>query len=299
MRNHGIRRLLLAGILLAAGCTTTPSNTPTADQFALEFEVLDNHQDGLNSFKAALTLINKGTVDLKGEGWTLYFNFGRMPIPESIPAAVAFTHVNGDFFKLEPTDAFTPLPPGERLRLPFDAQNWIIKEAEAPAGFYVVFTDEKGRAGSPQSVTDITVAPLTTRQQTDRMQGDNLPTPTPALRYAHNQALTPLEPDAVSRIVPTPVRLEKGSGAMTLDRSVQIHYENGLDAEAAYLADALEPLLDARLKVIESTEPAANAIVLNMDAGAVGEHEAYRLTIDAETGIAITGSDGAGMLSWC
>ena len=87
MRNYGIRRILLAGILLAAGCTTTPSNPPTADQFALEFEVLDNHQDGPNSFKAALTLINKGTTDLDGEGWTLYFNFGRMPIPESVPAA--------------------------------------------------------------------------------------------------------------------------------------------------------------------------------------------------------------------
>ena len=62
-------------------------NHPTADQIAVEFGVVDNHQDGANSFKAALTLINNGTVDLGHTGWTLYFNFVRMPIPESIPDA--------------------------------------------------------------------------------------------------------------------------------------------------------------------------------------------------------------------
>ncbi len=257
--------------------------------------MLDNHQDGANSFKAALTITNKGTDDLTGEGWALYFNFVRMPIPERVPETVTFTHINGDFFKLAPTEAFSPVPPGERLRILFDAQFWIIKEAEAPAGFYVVFTDEEGRDGPPQVITDVTVAPFAARPQTDRMPGDNLPMPTPASRYAANQALTPLEDDAIPRIVPTPARLEKDTGALTLDRAFQIHYENGLDAEAAYLADALEPLLGARLKTLESTEAAANVVVLNRGAVAAGASEAYRLTIDTETGITITGSDDAGV----
>ena len=293
MRNH--RLFLLAGILLTAGCTTAPAGHPTADQIAVEFEVVDNHQDSANSFKAALTLINKGTVDLGKSGWTLYFNFVRMPIPESVPAAVAFTHINGDFFKLEPTEAFAPLPPGARLRLVFDAQYWIIKEAEAPAGFYVVFTDAEGQAGPPEAVTDVTVVPMQTRQQTDRMQGDNMPVPTAASRYADNLALTPLAPKAVSRIIPTPTRLETGTGTLTLDRTFEIRYKNGLDAEAAYLADALEPLLGARLTTTESTQTAPNAIVLNTGTVEAGQHEAYRLAISADAGIGITGSDAAGV----
>ena len=268
---------------------------PTADQIAIEFEVIDNHQDSANSFKAALTLINKSTADLDGTGWTLYFNFVRRVIPESVPAAVAITHINGDFFKLEPTEAFAPLPPGERLRLPFDARDWIIKEAEAPAGFYIVFTDEAGRAGPPQAVADVTVVPLQTRQQTDRMQGDNLPVPTAASRYADNQALTLTTDEAVSRITPTPLHLEPGPGALTLDRTFEIRYESGLDAEAAYLAEALEPLLGTRLKTTESTETAANAIVLNVGTVEAGASEAYRLTVSTDAGIAITGSDDSGV----
>ena len=153
-----MRNLLLLSFTLAffaAGCTPSSPKHQATTPWALHFEVLDNHQDGANSFKSALTLINKGTVAVDNTGWTLYFNFGRMILPESLPPSVEITHVNGDFFKLEPTDAFTPLQTGDSLRIVFDARNWVIKEAEAPAGFYVVFTDAGGRASRPQVVLDV------------------------------------------------------------------------------------------------------------------------------------------------
>ena len=284
--------LSLVLTFLAAGCTSSSPEQQTAAPWALHFEVLDNHQDGAGSFKAALTLINKGIVAVDSAGWTLYFNFARMILPESLPPAVDITHVNGDFFKLEPTEAFTPLQTGDSLRIVFDAQFWAIKEAEAPAGFYVVFTDAEGRASRPQVVPYVTVAPFLARQQTDRMASDNLPVPTPASRFEQNQALTPLTPDEIARIVPTPVNVRPGSGSMTLDGATEIHYAAGLETEAAFLADALEPLLGTRLTTVESTDPAAGAIVLKTD-GMIEGDEAYRLTIGA--GVEIAGKDDAGV----
>ena len=292
-----MRPLLLrtfALTLLTAGCTTSTPEHEAAAPWALHFEVLDNHQDGPNSFKAALTLINKGTAAVDRSGWSLYFNFARMIVPESLPPSVAITHVNGDFFKLEPTEAFAPLQAGDSLRIVFDAQFWVIKEAEAPAGFYVVFTDAEGRAAPPQVVQDVTLAPFRDRQQTDRMMGDNLLVPTPASRYAQNLSLTASPPDQVDRIIPTPVSLRPGNGSTTLDGATEIRYAAGLETEAAFLADALEPLLGMRPTTVESADPAASAIVLKTDE-AIEDNEAYRLTIDAAQGVAIAGADAAGV----
>ncbi len=290
-----LRRILLP-LLLMPGCTPAAPH-PRAEDLALHWAVLDNHQDDGNSFRSALTLTNHGEVPLGAEGWTLYFNFGRHILPDRLPRGIAVTRINGDFFRLTPDSTFAPLPPGASRTYVLEAQNWAIKVSEAPEGFYVVFTDAAGRSEPPAPVADVTVAPFVTKQQTDRMPGDALPVPTPATRYARN---APAVPEAeAGRITPTPVHLAAGAGAVTLTAASVIHYAPGLAAEAAYLVDALEPLLGVRLGTAEAATPGAvtlqtGTVTVDGRNRASGD-EAYRLHVDTDRGITITGTDPAGV----
>jgi hexosaminidase len=289
------RALLSATVLalLLAGCGTPP---PSADfpatSLAIHFEVVDNHQDAGASFEAALTLTNGAATVLAEGGWELYFNFGRMISASSLPDSIAVAHVNGDLFQLTPTDSFAPLEPGESLRVSFKAQNWLIKEVEAPSGLYVVTTDAAGHEEA--KVLEVTIGAFTTAQQTDRMIGDLVPVPTPALRYAEGAKLTRLAADEVSPIVPTPLRLERGDGQVSLDATWKIHHGDGLEGEAAYLAEALTPILGETLKVSAGAGSSEKAIVLELAEIEPGA-EAYRLTLAPGAPIRITGTDAAGV----
>ncbi len=295
----------LTGVLLMTACSPSPDPSPVgrtpATSVAIGFELVENHVGDGDRFAAALTLENRGPGTLENRGWELYFNLARILIAESLPAEVQLTHVNGDFYRLTPGDAFAPLAPGESRRIPFEGRNYLSRVSDAPAGFYFVFRDEEGRAAAPVAVTEVTVAPFTRPEQTQRIADDRLEVPTPASRYAENLELVRLAPEEVVPILPTPVSLKPGAGTVTVDASWTIRPGAGLDREAAALAAALEPFLGASPATVEG-EAAPKTITL-----AVGEvtvagtprgpgDEAYRLTIDAgRPAIEIVGSDPAGV----
>ncbi|WP_438022533.1 family 20 glycosylhydrolase [Sorangium sp. So ce233] len=279
----------------------TAQQRPSGADIAVRWEVLDNTKNPAVSFGSALTITNHGSVALGSSGWTLYFNFVRTIVPESLPAGVKVTHINGDFFKMEPTQAFQPVQPGESVVIPFDASFWAIKETDAPAGFYLVFTDEAGVASTPEAVGSETVAPFVEEKQTDRFPGDITPVPTPESRHDENQAVRLLPAADVDRIVPSPVHIEAGAGALVLSSAVPIVHAAGLQAEAAFLAEALGTLLGDAPEVREGAPPAGTAAI-SLTTGAIdvggrprqAGDEAYRLTV-TEEGIAIVGSDAAGV----
>ncbi len=297
---------LLAASLLAGACQPPDTEDggrpsaghPSAGRIALHFEVLENFEAG--GFRAALTLTNHRAAELAAEGWELYFNFNRAFAQESLPAGIAVSHVNGDFFRLEPTAEFEPLPPGESRRIEFEGRDWVVRETDAPAGPYFVF---RGTGGQPRPPVpaQITVAAFETPEQTRRSAADRMAVPTPESRHEQGDALSLLPAVEVGPIVPTPVRLHPGTGSVTVDDSWEIHHGAGLEREAAFLARALEPLLGATPATAPGAGAAASAIVLEIDEAGVagiaepGAGEAYRLTIDPAAGIRITGSGGPGV----
>ncbi|WP_437927959.1 family 20 glycosylhydrolase [Sorangium sp. So ce291] len=274
---------------------------PSGADLAVSWEVLDNTKNPAVSFGSALTITNQGTVALGSSGWTLYFNFVRTIVPESLPAGVTVTQINGDFFKMEPTEAFEPVQPGQSVVIPFDAAYWAIKETDAPAGYYFVFTDGEGVASAPEPVGSESVEPFVEEKQTDRFPGDITPVPTTASRHDENQAVRLLAAGEVDRIVPSPVLLETGAGELVLSAAVPIYHAAGLQGEAAFLAEALEVLLGGAPEVREGAPPPGTAAI-SLATGALdvggrprqAGDEAYRLTV-TEDGVEIVGSDAAGV----
>ncbi len=274
----------------------TPSEFPSAEDIAVEWEVLTNFVGEGGRFRSRLTLTNRGDVALPASDWTLYFNFLRPIDPASTPPSVRIERMNGDFFRLTPSEGFAPIRPGERRAIPFEAAASAIKAVDAPSGYYVVFDDAQGQPGPPAVVTDVSVAPFTWPWQTDRARTDAVPVPTPASRFRRHQALRTLPDSAVRRVTPTPLSVKPGKESFSLGRAVTIGYTDGLASEAKQLATALEPLLGTRPAVMADTT--GGAIVLRQGTVALGDSAlpsgAYALRVEA-SGITITGSDPAGV----
>ena len=309
-----MRLLYLLAASVVAACQPSTSDDPAAPsaahssagrtsaaRVALEFEVLENFDAG--GFRAALTLTNHREQALAGD-WLLYFNFVRAFAPDSAPAGVAVTRINGDFFRLEPTASFEPLAPGDSRRIELQGPDFVVRETDAPAGFYFVFRGPDGpQAPEPAAVT---VAPFLTPKQTRRTAADQLTVPTPASRYQQNRALARLADDEILPILPSPVSLARGDGSLTLESTWGIQHGAGLEREAAYLAQALAPVLGATPETTQSTGDAppqsdSGRMVLEIGPANVAGtdrqpgDEAYLLEIDPRTGIRITGSDAAGV----
>ncbi len=294
--------MLLAASAFAGACQpSTPGDSPrehpAAGPIALDFEVEENFEAG--GFRAALTLTNHRATELAG-GWALYFNFNRAFVADSLPAGVAVTQVNGDFFRLEPTADFEPLAPGASRRIEFEGKGVVVRKTDAPAGCYVVFRDRDGRPQAPEAVA-VNVAPFETPKQTRRTAVDRMEVPSSESRYERNRLLAKLDAEQIGPIVPSPMRLRRAAGSLRLDRSLEIHHGAGLERQAAYLAEALEPLLGAVPATVQSTGAAPGRIVLEIETASVAGvdrqqgDEAYRLVIDPSTGIHLAGSGAAGV----
>ncbi len=299
MRTVVLSLLLLVGGALTAKAQPDPASAhPSAADLSIRWGGETNQVDNGRRFRASFTIENHGAAALGGTNWTLYFNFSRQMAPESVTAPVRITRINGDFYKLEPDDNFSPIGPGDRLQFTVEAPGSLIKRIDAPAGFYVVFADGEGRPTPPAAVSDVTIEPFTRPEQTTRGPNDVWPMPTPAARYAENTAVSTRPPEAKGRIVPTPDSVDRRPGSFLLGADATIGYEKGLAAEARQLADGLAAALGRRPRTTKTDSAAAitlrRAPVTPAAADSVRD-EAYRLAVDPDTGITITGTTDAGV----
>lgn len=299
--------LTVAVMMLTSGCGgTSPaaaqrasSSHPRAENLDLRWGVITNELEG--GFRSELTLDNHGAVPLSGEDWALYFNFSRPIRSESLPAGIDVTHLNGDFWRLEPTTDFAPLPPGETRRWQFEADGSAIKEGDAPSGFYFVF---EGNDDRPMPAGGVTVEPFTAERQTRRGRQDRVPVPTPERRYRANADLQQLPPGQRGRIIPTPVSAVSQGGSLQLRPDLTIHSGEELRDEALYLAALLEPMLGARPPVVPGAAPEAASNTITLERGEVSLPDeslvrvpaaAYRLTVDPAQGVKIVGRSPRGV----
>ena len=288
--------LVMVALLSAVSTTAEVARAPGGGDLTLTFELIENQHGGNEEFLAELTLANRGGSPLSGSGWSLYFNFGRPIRLAGAAAQLATTQVNGDLWRLDPTELFAPLPPGEERRFRVIGRGSVTRRSDAPAGPYLV-----SAAGLARAISDYAVAPFHDIEGLKRHAADRLPVATTAELFERHRGLVELPAEQVGRLVPTPVRLERGTGSVTLDADWIIRHAPGLGREAELLAEALEPELGGRLRTMAIGEAKGEGIFLETGVVEVDGarrqpgDEAYRLETIGSRLVRIVGTDPAGV----
>jgi hexosaminidase len=313
-------RLLLPALASAAtlpACaldearTTEPSEVDArhgaSPNLSIHWQPVDFSPGGA-FFVSHLTIENRGPGTL-GAGWHLYFNFVRRILGDGEGAggtvqdlagqglriAKADDAASGDFFVLEPLAGFEPLRAGERRTVVFLAEAWAILKTDAPAAFHIAFD----RDPTPRAVPSTATIDATDPKQTTRFSGDVMPVDSPSLRHAENPARQDLE--LADRLLPTPRVVEPGRGRLTLRGRVAIEHARALASEAAYLAAALDGVIDASPRSGAGVERHRSSAAirlaidarLDIDGDGSADPEAY--VLDVGDDITIRGSDRAGV----
>lgn len=287
--------LILSGIIAFTSCRPESDEIREGD-LTLYWQVLSNFEDDTYAYNR-LRLVNNARLELRS-GWTLYFNFLRFIDSNWSPASVEITHMNGDFYRLAPGPAYESIRFGEELTIPFRTRGSTILKIDAPDGAYIVFED-----GTVHTV-DVIPEPFEREEQWHRSQDDVVPLADAGRLYERNREISFLEEREITPILPTPAARRDADGIYTLDPYTQIGFQQGLENEAQFLSEALEPVLGSHLTVTALAFPrddeqegfidlALGMPTIDGEDKHPGE-EAYQLAI-TDSGIRITGSDPAGV----
>lgn len=281
---------LFLAILLLAGCSQTgePDLRISPSPITMEWNLVSNFEPE-NKHRAVLTLTNTGEAELPADGWTLYFNSVRMLDPESFPEQYRVSHVNGYFFKLEPTERSTSIEPGEQTEIEYLANYFAIKASDAPEGFYFVFDD-----GSIQDVDSVTVQLFTGSEQQHRSPNDNIPLPDPEFTFTENSRLELLDRSTLEGITPTPAEQELAEGTYRFPDPLTIAFDSLFTREARLLADAVSRELDIETRMVSASgSESAEGVLFTRTDQRFTSPEAYAIDI-SPGGITVSADEPAG-----
>ena len=265
----------------------------------INWGVIENGYQGKLMFVSEFTFENKGKLDFKDKAWSFWFNSCKKIITDSVSPQVKITRINGDFYKMEPTDLFPSLKPGAKIKIRVVSNTWAIMQGDAPKGGYFV----KNNVCIP---TQIHILPFTKPEQTMRFSGDKLPVETAEILYKKFEDLSVLPKEWLSPIIPTPTLFNKGNGTLKIPSLLTIVTGPESQNEANQLADFLIKTGNkVKIQIIPNQEsgsttpkPAIGPGIINLKVEKLNNTqrpEFYFLYINPETGISITSEGNAGL----
>ena len=97
----------LAFVILVLGCTSRQEKSDASQNIAVRWELVTNFTDNPDVFDAKFELINNSDISLTNKNWTLFFNMApRQLLKPVIPQPATLHHINGDWYKLVPSETF-------------------------------------------------------------------------------------------------------------------------------------------------------------------------------------------------
>ncbi len=283
---------MAAMFLFSCGPNGKPGH-PSADDLYLTWEFMGNTPE--QGYSSALFILkNTGEQALGEKNWTIYFSqMGRGVITESITGNVSINHLNGDLLSISPKKGFS-LNPGEQVEIAYNKPGSLIKEVEAPAGFYMVFEDEDPKSGQEEltALQNYLVLPFPSLEKIFPPSG-GIPVPDAAWLYQQNAGLEKLNHSEIRKVIPTPAKIEAAKGSEVLLTGLVIRFQKGLENEAGYLADMLEKVMGTRPGLVPGSGTGTNLINLSLSTKSTAE--AYQLKVIEGGGIHIEGDDAAGV----
>lgn len=243
-------------------CAATPAlaDAPRAVPISLRWKAL-SVEDGHTI--ASLSVRNTGDAPLPLDGWSIAFSSISAPEAAGKNSGAKVENIAGPLFRVRPTAQGRKLAPGETLVLTLNHEGRVDIPDKAPVGPYVI-RDAAPDVGVP--VPDYASEPLTSQ-------------PAATLLAAQRVA-----PENLPPVFPTPRVFKRLPGFLAIG-NYQIDAPASLASEAGF----------AR-RLFAGTPSGSARIRLSIGAVAgMDSPEAYRLRIDPDAGIAITGASAAGV----
>lgn len=199
--------------------------------------------------------------------WAIYYSQLPRYVKQEGTPAVRVEAVNGNFFKMYPTDDFVPLAPGDSMRITFLCSYKLDRNSHAPEGTYWVATTD-GKEGKPLPIA-LDVLPLPSPE--------TLPGyPDAAKIYASNLRLDSVPALRQWDRLPSVKKVTPAGGHVVLDAKVALTYPDEYAGEAKLLKEKL-----AALYGLEVADEAPVTIVLEelSDKARAVNAEYYNLVI--------------------
>ena len=165
--------------------------------------------------------------------WTIYYSQLPRNVKQAGNPAVKVESVNGNFFKMYPTESFTSLAPGDSMRITFLCSYKLDRNSHAPEGTYWVAATD-GKEGKPLPVT-LNALGLPSPESLPGYP-DAVKIYESNLRLAHAPALKQ------SDILPSVKKVTPAEGGVVLDGKVALVYPDEYAGEAKLLKEKLSAL---------------------------------------------------------
>jgi len=260
-------------------------NRPYGSEIDVYWRLVENAEKG---YVAEFTLENNSEKPLDNKNWSIFFHQPKKVQIESASLGSKFTHINGDYFKFEPTDSFAVLNKGDQAVVSYQSDAWAIKMQDAPNGIYIVFTDSLGNESAPEVIKNVVYAPIKD-EQNKMNSSDVIPVPTADYLYGENEKITFEDKKSLVKIIPTPYNYTSSEGSLIIENGAVIAYEASFKNEALFLIEKLKTDLD-----IEATAKEGNTGTVILVKGDIASLNTgidnYKLSV-AKEGVVITGND--------
>ena len=161
--------------------------------------------------------------------WTIYYSQLPRNVKQAGNPAVKVESVNGNFFKMYPTESFTSLAPGDSMRITFLCSYKLDRNSHAPEGTYWVAATD-GKEGKPLPVT-LNALGLPSPESLPGYP-DAVKIYESNLRLAHAPALK----------LPSVKKVTPAEGGVVLDGKVALVYPDEYAGEAKLLKEKLSAL---------------------------------------------------------
>lgn len=295
--------LMLSGLLGASQAQADRQLVNTLSRLGVNYQVVDN-QAGAHGVacdrlgadwgvcsKALITLTNNGPV-ITDKNWTIWYHSNRRVLAVENDQ-FAITHVNGDLYKLTPTEKFSGFPANGNVEIPLINEYWQLFESDFMPRWYVTSDNAMPRLiAATNSEDPLKYATPLTGDQWKRTPDDHNILMTPATRFDKNSD-TPLLPAAALRgqILPTPLEAKIHPQDVDLSEGVTLDLAPFDYAETRVITDRF-----ARLGIRNTPEGYAihTRIESGQFSGKLAMAGAYTLSVTPQ-GAQIVGYDKRGV----